>query len=134
MQQLAAENSVSRAQLEETEGRLGEARVRLWERQEVVNRTAGGDVLADLNKELAMLSINSMESQHRLERLQKAVDDYAKAVDLIDELENAQGARQAAQQSAIEAENRIAEHLRSLRQYQPPTINLHARPQPQPQQ
>ncbi len=134
MQQLAAENSVSRAQLEETEGRLGEARVRLWERQEVVNRTAGGDVLADLNKELAMLSINSMESQHRLERLQKAVADYAKAVDLIDELENAQGARQAAQQSALEAENRIAEHLRSLRQYQPPTINLHARPQPQPQQ
>ena len=130
MQQLAAENSVARAEVEASEGRLGEARVRLWERQEIVTRSAGGDLLADLNKELAMLSINMAESEVRLDRVGKAVSDYSKAVDLIDELENAQAARQAAQQSAIEAENRIAEHLRSLRQLQPPTINLHARPQP----
>jgi len=131
MQAMAANATVSAAEAEAAESRVGEARVRLWERQEVVTRSAGGDILADLNKELAMLSINSVESEARLARLKGAVDDYAKAVDLIDELENAQAARQAAQQSALEAENRIAEHLRSLRQYQPPTINLHARPQPQ---
>jgi len=133
MQQLAAEKNVSQADVEATEARVGEARVRLWERQEVVNRTAGGDVLADLNKELAMLSINSFESEHRLQRLKIAVADYSKAVDQIDELENAQAAKAAAQQAALEAENHMAEHLRSLRQLQPPTINLHARPQPQPQ-
>ena len=77
-----------------------------------------------------MLSINSLESQHRLARLEKLVNEYSKAVDLIDELENAQAARAAAQQSALETENRVAEHLRQLRQIQPPTINLHARPQP----
>jgi chromosome segregation ATPase len=125
MQQLAAERNVSQAELEASQARLAEARVRLWERQEVVNKSAGGDLLGDLNKELAMLSINSAESQHRLERLQKAVDDYSKAVDLIDELENAQAARQAAQQSALETENRVAEHQRTLRQLQPPTVNLH---------
>jgi len=130
MQQLAAENSVARAEVEASEGRLGEARVRLWERQEIVSRSAGGDLLADLNKELAMLSINMAESEVRLDRLGKAVTDYAKAVDLIDELENAQAARQAAQNAAIEAETRVGEHMRSLRQYQPPTVNLHARPQP----
>ena len=76
-----------------------------------------------------MLSINSMESQHRLARLEKLVNDYSKAVDLIDELENAQAAKAAAQQSALETENRMAEHWRQLRQLQPPTINVHARPQ-----
>jgi hypothetical protein len=127
MQQLAAENNVSAAQLEESQGRLGEARVRLWERQEIVNRTAGGEVLADLNKELAMLSINSFESEHRLKRLQSAVDDYAKAVDYIDELENAQAARATAQQQVVEAENFANEHGRSLRTLPPPTVNLHWR-------
>jgi len=128
MQQLAAGNNVAQAEVEAAEGRVGEARVKLWERQEIVTRTAGGDLLADLNKEMAMLSINMVESEARLERLAKAVSDYAKAVDLIDELENALAARQAAQNAAIEAESRMAEQVRNLRQYQPPTINLHARP------
>ena len=39
-----------------------------------------------------------------------------------------QAARQAAQNAATEADTRAAEHWRSLRQSQPPTINLHARP------
>jgi hypothetical protein len=129
-QQLAAANNVAQADVEAAEARVGEARVRLWERQEVVNKSAGGDLLGDLNKELAMLSINSFESQHRLERLQKSVSDYAAAVDQIDELENAQAARAAAQQSALETESRVAEHLRNLRQLLPPTINLNARPMP----
>jgi hypothetical protein len=129
MQQLAAQNNVSRADVEAAEARVGEARVRLWERQEIVNRTAGGDVLADLNKELAMLSINSYESEHRLKRLQIAVDDYAKAVDLIDELENAQAARAAAQQQLVEAENLANEHWRNVRNLPAPTVNLHARGQ-----
>jgi chromosome segregation ATPase len=126
-QQLAAQNNVSQAELEASEGRLGEARVRLWERQEIVTRTAGADLLADLNKELAMLSINMAESEARLDRLSKSVSDYSKAVDLIDELESAQAARQAAQQAVIEAEARGAERMRNLRQLQPPTVNLHAR-------
>jgi hypothetical protein len=130
MQQLAAGNNVAQAEVEASEGRVGEARVKLWERQEIVTRTAGGDLLADLNKELAMLSINTVESEARLERLAKAVSEFARAVDLIDELENAQAARQAAQNAAIEAEGRMAEQMRNLRQFQPPTINLHARPQP----
>jgi len=124
MQKLAAENTISAAQLEESQARLGEARVKLWERQEVINRTAGGEVLADLNKELAMLSINSMESTHRLKRLQSMVDEYAKAVDQIDELENLQAAKAAAQQSALETENRVAEHMRQLRQLQPPARRI----------
>ena len=127
MQQLVAANTVPQSEVEATEARVGEARVRLWERQEIVTRTAGGDLLADLNKELAMLSINMVESQARLERLQKVVSDYAKAVDLIDELESAQNARQSAQQAQTEAESHLAERLRSLRQYQPPTINFHGR-------
>jgi hypothetical protein len=119
---------VSAAELDATEAKVGEARVRLWERQEFVTRTAGGDLLADLNKELAMLSINMAESEVRLDRLGKSVADYSKAVDLIDELESAQAARQAAQQAAIETESRVSERARNLRQIQPPTVNLHARP------
>jgi len=46
-----------------------------------------------------------MESEHRLTRLHLKVSQYAEAVDSIDELENAQAARAAAQQSLVEAEN-----------------------------
>jgi hypothetical protein len=128
MQALSANKAVAQAEVEAAEARVGEARVRLWERQEIVTRTAGGDLLADLNKELAMLSINMAESEARLDRVGKAVTMHSKAVDLIDELESAQAARQAAQQGVIEAEARLAERIRNLRQYQPPTVNLHARP------
>jgi hypothetical protein len=127
MQQLSANNTVSQSDVEAAESKVGEARVRLWERQEIVTKTAGGDLLADLNKELAMLSINMAESEVRLDRLSKSVSDYSKAVDLIDELETALATRQAAQQTVIEAEARAAERLRNLRQLQPPTVNLHAR-------
>ena len=128
MQVLSANKSVAQAEVEAAEAKVGEARVRLWERQEIVTRTAGGDLLADLNKELAMLSINMAESEARLDRLGKLVQIHSKAVDLIDELESVQSARQAAQQGLIEAESRLAETIRHLRQSQPPTVNLHARP------
>ncbi len=128
MQVLSANKSVAQAEVEAAEAKVGEARVRLWERQEIVTRTAGGDLLADLNKELAMLSINMAESEARLDRLGKLVQIHSKAVDLIDELETVQSARQAAQQGLIEAEARLAETIRHLRQSQPPTVNLHARP------
>ena len=128
MQNLAANRAVAQAEVEAAEAKVGEARVRLWERQEIVTRTAGGDLLADLNKELAMLSINMAESEVRLDRVGRAVTMHSKAVDLIDDLESAQAARQAAQQGVIEAEARLAERIRNLRQYQPPTVNLHARP------
>ena len=127
MQDLSAQKFVAQAEVEAAEARVGEARVRLWERQEIVTRSAGGDLLADLNKELAMLSINMAESEARLDRVGKAVSMHSKAVDLIDDLETAQSARQAAQQGVIEAESRLAERIRNLRQYQPPTVNLHAR-------
>jgi hypothetical protein len=127
MQQLAVAKTVAQAEVEAAEARVGEARVRLWERQEVVSRTAGGDLLADLNKELAMLSINMAESEARLDRLGKAVSDYAKAVDLIDELESAQTSRQAAETARVDAEGRLAERARGLREYGPPVVNFHGR-------
>src|SRR5204863_2703935 len=124
MQVLSANKTVAQAEVEAAEAKAAEARVRLWERQEIVTRTAGGDLLADLNKELAMLSINMAESEVRLDRVGKAVSMHSKAVDLIDDLESAQAARQTAQQGVIEAEARLAERIRNLRQYQPPTVNL----------
>jgi chromosome segregation ATPase len=127
MQKLAVAKTVSQAEVEAAEARVGEARVRLWERQEVVSRTAGGDLLADLNKELAMLSINMAESEARLDRLGKAVSDYSKAVDLIDELESAQASRQAAEAARVDAEGRLADRARGLREYGPPVINFHGR-------
>jgi predicted nucleic acid-binding Zn-ribbon protein len=124
LNELKGQNLVAAAEVEAGDARIGEARVRLWERQETLNRTAGGDVLADLNKELAMLSIAMAESEVRLERLSKSVDNFAKAVDLIDELESAITARQAADAALVDAENRLADRLRTLRQYQAPVVVL----------
>ncbi len=126
IQDLAANNNVSRAEVDAAEARLSEARVRLWERQEVVARTAGGEVLTDLNKELATLSIKTVESAARLKRLHDMVNNYASAVDKIDDLEAAQTARQSADTLRLEAEAQLAERLRALRQFRPPTINFYA--------
>jgi hypothetical protein len=129
IQQLKSQNLVAETELQNAGVGIAEAKVKLWERQEMVNRSAGGELLTDLNKELAMLSINVSESESRLKRLNQMVAEYAGAVELVDELENAQAARQQAEAARIDAEARLAERTRTLRQYQPPVVVLHAQPQ-----
>jgi hypothetical protein len=124
LQQLKAENNVSQAEVDNAEAQIGEARVRLWERQEAINRTTGGDLLADLTRELATLTINSMETEVRLKRLTDTVDRFEKATDLIDAMDFAQSAHQAATAAHIDAQSRLADRQRTLRQHQPPVVIL----------
>jgi predicted nucleic acid-binding Zn-ribbon protein len=128
LQQLKAEKLVAQAELDAAEARIGEVRLRLWERQEAVSRTTGGDLVADLNRELATLSINMVETEVRLKRLNDSVDRFAKASDLIDAMDFAQSAHHAAEAAFVEAQSRLADRQRALRQHQPPIVVLVSQP------
>jgi len=78
MKEIRDKGRVSEQDLTDLQIRLAEAKGRLAARREAVLQAAGGDLLAKLNAELTMLSIDAAECDARLKSLQ---EQLAKAKD-----------------------------------------------------
>jgi len=61
LEQLVQKGVADMASLQAAQGKLAEAKVRLIERKESIIQFAGGDVLARLNEELAVLGLDTVE-------------------------------------------------------------------------
>ena len=98
-EQLVQQGVADTASLQAAQGKLADAKVRLIERKESIIQLAGGDVLARLNEELAVLGLDTVELEAKertiqgmsveLRKQRKCILDHAEAQTRITELENA---------------------------------------------
>jgi hypothetical protein len=98
-EQLVRQGAADMASLQSAQGRLAEAKVRLIERKESILQLAGGDVLARLNEELAVLGLDTVELEAKgtmieamsveLRKQRKCMLDHTEAETRIAQLEEA---------------------------------------------
>jgi chromosome segregation ATPase len=96
--------TLTQAELRAAQARAAEARARLLERREAVSKSAGTELLGDLNKELVTLTITIAENEARLEYLDVRLSGLSKALVLVDELEQLQASAARARRQLDEAE------------------------------
>lgn len=82
------QGAVPMSEVAKSESELAEAKFRLLERQSAVTKSAGGDALAELNKDLVNLSISVADNQARIDYIRKALARFAPVADMIDELQS----------------------------------------------
>jgi chromosome segregation ATPase len=82
-----ASGVISAAEVEAADAHLAEARARLLERQSAASQTAGADLVGELNKELAMLSVRLAEIEARQKYVTKSLEDLRGPLSRSDELE-----------------------------------------------
>jgi hypothetical protein len=107
---LQKQGGISAAEAAAAETQLAEARAKLLERRETAARSAGSELLTDLNKELITLSITIVENEARLEYVGRRLKGLAQATDLVDDLEQLQATanRVSKQLELAEAERQAA--------------------------
>lgn len=108
--ELQKQGAVNAPETGAAEAQLAEAKAKLLERRESAARSAGTELLADLNKELITLSITNVENEARLDYVGKRLHALARATDLVDDLEQLQATatRAAKQLEAAESERQQA--------------------------
>lgn len=114
--------TASKAEAIEAETRLAEARIKLLERRETAGKSAGGDLLAEMNKELLLLSINTAETQARRDYINQMLDRLRKAEPMLDELEAAVAKSNQAAQDAKATERSVMQRLEHLRAVRRPYV------------
>lgn len=98
----ATETSVGAAQ-----AAVAEARARLLERREAAARSAGSDLLGDLNKELVTLTITIAENEARLKYVENRLDGLGRALERVDDFEQALAAAARARRQQDDAEQQL---------------------------
>ena len=83
---LAKTKDISESAIADIEMKVADAKAKLLERREVATRSAGGELLADLNRELLMLSITGAEHEARLKAIRESLDRFHGASDDVDAL------------------------------------------------
>jgi hypothetical protein len=109
---LEKSGQVPRDEREAAQVQLAEAKAKLLERREAAGRSAGTELLADLNKELITLSIATVENEARLEYVARRLDGLSKATEFVDALEQAQGATARAAKRLEAAETELQQARR----------------------
>ncbi len=79
--------NASPGDLSNAESAAAEAHVQLLERREAVERSAGGDELADLQKQLVQAEVNLAQDMARVDAIGKESDELNKALDLQAEID-----------------------------------------------
>jgi len=123
LHQLVGQGAVSQGELSKAEAELAEAQVRILERKEQATRAAGGEALADLNKELLTVSVNAADAEARLQFIDASLKRYAAIVSSIDELERAIRDLQRAEADADAAKRTLHQVEKLAQAMQPPALN-----------
>jgi hypothetical protein len=113
--------SISEGEIGKLQAQVAEAKARLFERRESVAKLSGTDLLGDLNKELVTLTITIAENEARLRHVDERLQGLAKPLDLVDSLEQLQGAASRAQKNFETAETRLRANTQNARSVDIPT-------------
>jgi hypothetical protein len=116
--------TASKAEAIEAETRLAEARIKLLERRETAGKSAGGDLLGEMNKELLMLSINTAESEARRDYISKLLQHLHDAEPMLDELEAAVAKASEAEHAAWTAARALADIRQIMESVRRPYVTV----------
>lgn len=122
--QLASTGRLSAADLSNIEAKIADAKARLLERREMAARAAGGEMLAELNRELLMLSINRAEHEARLKAIQESLERFHAASDEVDALKKAEKDLHMLEARYEEAMQRAFETEERYQNLRPPTVSV----------
>ena len=105
---------ISRGEYDDAIAQAAEARARLMERRGEVAERAGQGTLADWNREVMRLSVDSAELQARLDKLNQRLQGYGQIADQLDHYEALQQAQQDAERTVRDARAHLRELNREL--------------------
>jgi chromosome segregation ATPase len=116
MRKLRENAAVSEAEVAAAEVPIAEARAKLLERREAVAQASGGELLAALNRELSMISIDVAEAEAKLDSIEKLLKQFGS---VQGELSDAEQARREWARASDRAE-KAQYKWREVRQSIPP--------------
>ncbi len=122
--QLVETGTASRETLAEAEEKLARAKIELAQRREQMSRTAGGDLIESLNRELANRSIQSAQNQAKIDALNRQLAEAEQSLNRADDYELLSLKADIAKQNLREAivwRDRISRQMRLI---QPPSVSV----------
>jgi chromosome segregation ATPase len=121
LEKLAAQATVAQGEVEAKRATLAEAKARLAERRMNVAATAGGGALAEWNRELLDLSLDSQERQARTAFLRQTLDRLRTGLPLLNKYEEYLEAIPAARRDVADAARALETLNVAIQEEAPPT-------------